>query len=264
MWYLHLYIELYLLIYTPLRITALSWQRGLCNSMKLWIMPCRAIQDRQLIVETSDKMWSTGEGNGKPPRYTCHENLMNCIKGQKYLAPKDESPRSEGVQYVTEEEQRRITNRLRMNKAAGPKQIRCSVVDVSGNESKIWCCKEQYCIGTWNVRSMNQGKLDVVKQEMVRINTDILGINELKWMGMGKFNSEKHYIYYCGQESHRRNGVALIINKRVQNTGLGYNLKNDRMISVHLQGRTFNITEFKCIPLPQMLKKGKLISSMKT
>ena len=100
-----------------------------------------------------------------------------------------------------------------MNEAAGPKQIRHSVVDVSGDESKILCCKEQYCIGTWNVRSINQGKLDVVKQEMVRININILGISELKWTGMTDFNSDDHYIYYCGQESHRRNGVALKINE---------------------------------------------------
>ena len=88
-------------------------------------------------------------------------------------------------------------------------------MDVSGDESKIWCCKEQYCTGTWNVRSMNQGKLDVVKQEMARVNINILGISELKWMGMGKFNSDEHCIYYCEQESHRRNGVALKVNKRV-------------------------------------------------
>ena len=84
-----------------------------------------------------------------------------------------------------------------------------------GDESKIQCCKEQYWIGIWNVKSMNQGKLDVVKQEMVRININILGISKLNWMGMGEFNSDDHYIYYCGQESHRRNGVDLIIKKRV-------------------------------------------------
>ena len=94
-------------------------------------------------------------------------------------------------------------------------------------------------MGTWNVRSMNQGKLEVAKQEMARVNTDI---NELKWTGMGKFNSDDHYIYYCGQESPRRNGVALIVNKRVQNSVPGCNLKNDRMISVCFQGKPFNIT----------------------
>ena len=89
---------------------------------------------------------------------------------------------------------------------------------------------------------MNPGKLEVVKQEMARVNIDILGISELKWTGMGEFTSDDHYIYYCGQEFHRRNGLALIINKKVQNAVLGYNLKNDRMISVHFQGKPFSIT----------------------
>ena len=88
-----------------------------------------------------------------------------------------------------------------------PKQKQHPVVGVTGNGSKVWCCKEQYCIGTWNVRSMDQGKLEVVKQEMARVNIDILGISELKWTGMGEFNSDDHYIYYCGKESLRRNGV---------------------------------------------------------
>ena len=89
---------------------------------------------------------------------------------------------------------------------------------------------------------MNQGKLEVVKQEMARVNVDILGISELKWTGMGEFNSDDRYIYYCGQESLRRNGVAIMVNKRVQNAVLGCNFKNDRMISVRLQGKPFNIT----------------------
>ena len=89
---------------------------------------------------------------------------------------------------------------------------------------------------------MNQGRLEVVKQEMARANIDILGISELKWTGMGEFNSDDHYIYYCGQESLRRNGTAITVNKGVQNAVLGCNLKNDRMISVHLQGKPFNIT----------------------
>ena len=90
--------------------------------------------------------------------------------------------------------------------------------------------------------SMNQDKLEVVKQEMARVNVDILGISELKWTGMGEFNSDDHYIYYCRQESLRRNGVAIMVNKRVQNAILGCNLKNDRMISVHFQGKPFSIT----------------------
>ena len=89
---------------------------------------------------------------------------------------------------------------------------------------------------------MKQGKLEVVKQEMARVNVDILGISELKWTGMGEFNSDDHYIYYCGQKSLRRNGVVFMVNKKFQNAVLGYNLKNDRMISVHFQGKPFNIT----------------------
>ena len=85
-----------------------------------------------------------------------------------------------------------------------------------GDGSKVWCCKEQYCIGTWNVRSKIQGKLKVVKQEMARVNIDILGISDLRWTGMGEFNSDDHYIYYCGQESLRRNGVTIIVYTRVQ------------------------------------------------
>ena len=85
-------------------------------------------------------------------------------------------------------------------------------MDVIGDRSKVQCCKEQYCIGTWNVRSMNQGKLEVVKQETPRVNVNVLGISKLKWIGMGEFNSD-NYIYYCGQESLRRNGVAIIVNK---------------------------------------------------
>ena len=88
---------------------------------------------------------------------------------------------------------------------------------------------------------MNQGKFEVVKQEIERVNINILGNSELKWTGMGEFNSDDYYIYYCGQESLRRNGVALIINKRVQNAVLGFSLKNDRMISVRFQGKPFNI-----------------------
>ena len=88
-------------------------------------------------------------------------------------------------------------------------------MDVTGGKSKVRCCKEQCCVGTWNVRSMNQGKLEVVKQEMARVNINILGISELRWTGMGEFNSDDHYIYYCGQESLIRNGIAIMVNKRV-------------------------------------------------
>ena len=103
-------------------------------------------------------------------------------------------------------------------------------MDGTGDRSKVRCCKEQYCIGTWNVRFRNQGKVEVVKQGMARVNIDILGISELKWTGMGEFNSHNHYIYYCGQESLRRNGVAIMVNKRIGNAVPGCPLKNDRMI----------------------------------
>ena len=122
-----------------------------------------------------------------------------------------------------------------------PKQKQYPVVDVTGDRSKVRCSKEQYCIGTWNVRSINQGKLEVVKQDVARVNVDLLGISELKWTGMGEFNSDDHYIYYCRQESRRRNGVAIMVNKKVRNAVLGCNLKNDRMISVRLQGKPFTI-----------------------
>ena len=125
---------------------------------------------------------------------------------------------------------------------AGPKWKQHSVVDVSDDENKIQHYKEQYCIGIWNVRSMNQGNFDVVKQEMARMNIDILGISELKWMGMGKFNLDDHYIDCYGQKFLRRNGVVLIVNRRVQNTVLGCSLENDRTISVRFQHKPFNIT----------------------
>ena len=111
------------------------------------------------------------------------------------------------------------------------KQKQHPVVDGTGDRSKVRCCKEQYCIETWNVRSMNQGKLELVKQEMARLNIDILGISELRWTGMGEFNSDDRRIYYCGQEFLRGNGVAIIVNKRVQNEVLGCTLKDDRMVS---------------------------------
>ena len=111
---------------------------------------------------------------------------------------------------------------------------------------------------------MNQGKLEVVKQEMARVNADILGLSELKWTGMGEFNSDDHYIYYCRKESLRRNGVAIMVNKRVRNAVLGCSLKNDRMISFCFQGKPFNIPVTKSMPQPVTLKKLKLNSSMKT
>ena len=131
-------------------------------------------------------------------------------------------------------------------------------MDVTGDGSKVQCCREEYCIGTWNVRSMNHGKLEVVKQEMARVNVDILGIRELKWTGMGELNSDDHYIYYCGRESLRRNGVAIIANKRVQNAVLGCILKNGRMISVHFQGKPFNITVIQVYDLTRNVEEAEV------
>ena len=105
---------------------------------------------------------------------------------------------------------------------------------------------------------MNQGKLEVVKKEMARVSIDILGTRELKWTGMGEFNLDDHYIYYCGQESLRRNGVAIILNRRVQNAILGCNLKNNRMISVHLQGKPFNIRVIQVCPLTSNVEEAEV------
>ena len=134
------------------------------------------------------------------------------MKSQKDRTLKCECPRSVGAQYAMGDQWR---NNSRKNEGMQPKQKQYLVVDTAGDRSKVRCCKEQYCIGTWNVRSINEGKLEVVKQEMARVNVDILGISDLKWTGMGELNSDDCYICYCGQESLRRNGVAIIVNKRV-------------------------------------------------
>ena len=162
------------------------------------------------LPHLSNRMWSTGEGNGKPLQYSCLENPMNSMKRQNDRIPKEGLPRSVGAQYATGGQWR---NNSRKNEETEPKQKQHPVVDVTRDGSKVWYCKEQYCIGTWKVRSMNQGKLEVIKQEMARLNVDILGISKLKWTGMGEFSSDDHYIYYCGQESLRINGVAIIVNK---------------------------------------------------
>ena len=143
-------------------------------------------------------MWSTGEGNGKPLQYSCLENPVNSMKRQKDRTLKDELPRSVGVKYATGEQ---WGNNSRKNEEVEPKKKQHPAVDVTGDGSQVRCCKEQYCIGTWNVRSMNQGKLEVVKQEMTRVNIGILGISKLKWTGMDEFKSDDHYIYYCWQET---------------------------------------------------------------
>ena len=146
------------------------WITALSNSMKLshamW-----GHQEGWVMMERSDRMWSTGEGNGKPLQYSCLENPMNSMKKQEDRTLKDELPKSVGAQYATGEEWR---NNSRKNEETEPEQKQHPVAGVTGYGSKVPCCKEQYCIGNWNVRSMNQGKLEVVKQEMVRVNIDIL------------------------------------------------------------------------------------------
>ena len=171
-----------------------------------------ATQDGWVMVERADRMWSTGEGNGKPLQYSCLENPVNSMKRQNERILKEELPRSVGAQYATGDQWR---NNSRKNEGMEPKQKQCPVVDVTTDKSKVQCCKQQYCIGTWNIRYMNQSKLEVVKQEMARVNIDILEMRELKWTGTGEFNSDDQYIYYCGQESHKRNGVAIMVNKSV-------------------------------------------------
>ena len=145
-------------------------------------MLCGATQDRGggrgVMMQRSNRMWSTGEGNGKPLQYSCLENTMNSMKRQNDRILKGEPPGSVGAQYATGDQWR---NSNRKNEGMEPKQKQYPVVDVDGDRSKVRCCKEQYCIGTWNVRSMNQGKLEVIKQEMARVNVDILGISELKF-----------------------------------------------------------------------------------
>ena len=141
------------------------------------------------------------------------ENPMNSMKRQNDRILKGELPGLIGAQYATGDQWR---NNSRKNEGMEPKQKQYPAVDVTGDRSKVWCCKEQYCIGTWNFRSMNQGKLEVVKQEMTRVDVDILGISELKWTGKGEFNSDDHYIYYCGQESFRRNGAAIIVSRSLK------------------------------------------------
>ena len=124
-------------------------------------------QDRRVLVERSDRTWSSGEGNSKPLQYSCLENPMNSMKRQNDRVLKEELPRSVGIQYATGDQWR---NNSRKNEGMEPKQKEYPAVDVTSNRSKVRCCKEQYCTGIWNVRSMNQGKLEVVKKEMARVN----------------------------------------------------------------------------------------------
>ena len=141
-------------------------------------------------------MWSTGKGNGKSLQYSCLENAMNSMKRQNNRILKEKLLRSLGAQYAMGDQWR---NNSRKNEGMEPKQKQYPVVNVTGDRSKIQCCKEQYYIGTWNVR-----QIGVVKQEMARVNIETLGISEIKWTGTGEFNSDEDYIYYCGQESQKK------------------------------------------------------------
>ena len=143
---------------------------------------CGATQNGQVVVERSDRMWSTGKGNGTPLQYSCLENPMNSMRRQNTRIWKEELPRSVGAQYATGNQWR---NNSRKNEGMEPKQKQYPVVDGTGDKSKVQCCKEQYCIGTWNVRSMNQGKLEVVKREMASMNVNVLGLIKLRWTEMG-------------------------------------------------------------------------------
>ena len=167
-----------LFIYYVLGRKLTTWVTTLSNSTELWAMPCKATQEGWVMVETSGKMLFTGERKCKPLQHSCLENPMNSKKRQKYMTLKDELPWLVGAQYAIGEE---LRNSSRKNEDTEPKHKQCPVVDVTGNGSKVRCCKEQYCIGTWNVRSMNQGKLQVVEHEMAKVNIGILGISELKW-----------------------------------------------------------------------------------
>ena len=174
----------------------ITWITVLSNSVKLWGMPCRATQDGWWGVLTKCCPLEKGMAN--------HFSILVLRTHGQYEKIKRYDTerwthRWVGAQYDIGEEWR---NSSRRTEEAEQKRKQGTVVDGSGGESEVQCCKEQYCIGTWNVRSMNQDKLEVVKQEMARVNINILGISELKWMGMGEFNSDDHYIYYCGQESH--------------------------------------------------------------
>ena len=142
----------------------------------------RATQDGWVIVERSDRLRSTGEENGKPLQYSCFENPVNSMKRQNDRILKEELPRSVGAQYATGDQWR---NNFRKNEGMEPKQKQYPDVDVTGDRSKVRCCKEKYCIGT---RSMNQGKQEVVKKEIAIENVNILGVSELKWTGIGEFN----------------------------------------------------------------------------
>ena len=168
--------------------------------------------------------------------------MDNCNQCNHNIVPENEPLRLEGTQRVTGEEQSTSTSRHGIDDMARSKPKGSLATDVSRVKMKVRCCKKLHTVGTWNVRTMNQGKLDVVKAEMSRLNISILGISEIKWTGMGHFTSDEHQIFYSGHETQRRNGVAIIVDKVWSKSVLGYNPKNDRTISIRFQGKPINIT----------------------
>ena len=164
-------------------IIALSLWRDLHNSMKLWAMPCRATQNGKVIVKKCDKIWSIGGGMGNYSNILAERTPWTVWKDKKYRTLENEHPRKEDIQIATGEERRAFTNSSRKNEVSGTKQKGRWIVDVYNSESKVWCYKEEeYHIGTLKVGSMNQGTLDVIKGELTRLNINILGNSELKWM----------------------------------------------------------------------------------
>ena len=201
-------------------------------------MPCGATQDGRVTVERSDKSGPMEKGMATDFSILALRTPWTGWKGKKIGHWKMNS-RSVGAQYATGGQ---WENNSRKNEGMELKQKQYPVVDATGDGSKVRRCKEQNCIGTWKIMSTNQGKLEVVKQEMARVNIDILGISELRWTGMGEFNSDDLYIYYHGQESLRRNGVVITVNKRLQNAVLRCNLKNAEWSLFCFQVKPFNIT----------------------
>ena len=168
--------------------------------------------------------------------------MDNYNQSNHNVVPEDEPLRLEGTQMATGEEQSTSTSSHGIVDAAGSKPKGSLATDVSRIEMRVRCCKELHTIGTWNVKTINQGKFDVVKADTSRLNINILGISEIKWTRMGHFTSHEHQIFYCGHETQRRNGVPIIVNKVWSKSVLGYNPKNDRMISIRFQGKPINIT----------------------
>ena len=228
------------------------------SALLWWIGPVPRTLPHPGPVSRNSSPISSAEGNGKPLQYSWLENPTNSMKRQKYKTLKDELPRLVGAQYATGDQWRSNSRKEWRDR---DKEKQHPVVDVTNDGSKVQCCKEKYHIGTWNVRSMNQDKLEVVKQEMTRVTIDILGTSELKWTGMVGFKSDDHYVYHCRQESLRRNGIAVMVNKGVRNAVFGCNIKNDRMF---VSEANHSLSLIQVYALTRTLKKLKLDGSVKT